>query len=129
MKIIVTEDIFYFFIIVLIIIVTSGLSWREKNKARNFVLASKRVLEDLLNEAQDLVEVNPDTHPAYIEDFDNMLGDLIDLFDGINENSFDICWTTKQKEVSEFKKSVIAKISEIKRCVKLEPDIIELYVV
>ncbi len=117
-----TKDIVWMSIILLVIIITSVISWKEKNNARNFVLNSKTALEDLLNQAEDLLDKNPEVAPPFFDDFHEMWCDLINLFQGVDENTFDICWVTKQKEVLIFKHSITAKVVEIKEDIQIVID-------
>lgn len=103
------------------------MAWREKNKAMNFVLTHEAVLQNLIDQAWDLLDENHVLRGPFFGDLEDIGHRFTNMFYDINENSFDVCWTTKQKEVLEFENSVIAKISEIRRCVKAEPDTTELY--
>lgn len=124
MKAITNESVFYISIILLIIIVTSVMSWREKNKARNFVLGSRFVLHDLINQAQDLLDKNPFLKGSFFSDLEEIGRRFTNMFYDINENSFDVCWSTKQKEVMNFEHLIITKTSEIKENIQIELDAI-----
>ncbi|MBC7981950.1 hypothetical protein H7X65_02630 [Candidatus Parcubacteria bacterium] len=109
-------------LIFLIIIVAAVISWKVKNKARRSVLDSKVILQDLLNQAWDLLDANPEVMPGFFSDLEEIGHKFNNLFYGVSDNSFDVCWVTKQKEAVVFQQQLTAKVSEIKEDIQINID-------
>ena len=118
----INQNVLLMSLIACVILITFTVSWRKKNRARNSVLCLKAELSNLLNEAEDLLDANPEIRPPFFDDMHELWAVYVNMFDGVDLNSFDVCWVSVKKETESFKKLIIAKIAEIQEDIQILKD-------
>ena len=96
------------------------ISYWDLHKRRKFVLGSKKVLEDMLAEAWGLVnQFYWEVGPPCFDDLEDFGHGITNLFCGLDDDSMNICWKTKENEVIALERELARMITEIREDIEI----------
>ncbi len=114
-----TKDIFWMTFIFLVIVLSFFFSWLDKNKKRKFVLNSKPILQNMIDQAWSLINANLEVRPGFFDSLSELQCKYSNIFYDLTENSMNECWKTREKEVRALEAALICKINEIKEDIQI----------